>query len=378
MRVLFVLENSALNRRMNTGLENLAWGLAEQGLEVHVLAGGHCPPEHGYDLPATVRYHFTRHPVGNPAGFLLPFKALLCEYQIDVVVGWISTTALLADSSAAQGVRFIANLGQMPPRSVFFRYVRQALFGRVSFSQALSLIRAIYRYPSICSAVVSNSESVSAESIPAYGISPKKCLVIRRGVDIDTYSFRPREGHLSRKIDILFSGNISKNKGIWDLLEALRFIQTPLRLRLCGPAPKAFIPRIDRMIANTPHRIEHVGPVRSGELITFYQQCDIFVFPSHSEGMPKALLEAMSCGSPVVCTDIGPHKEVVQSGENGLLVPARSPRALAEAMEKFLIDGALRSKCSFNARKTVKENFSKKFEVDEWIKVLNARGNLNP
>lgn len=373
MRALFVLENSALNRRMNTGLENLAWGLAEQGLEIHVLAGGHWPRENEYHLPDTVRYHFTRQPVGNPASFLSIFEELLCEYQIDVVVGWISNTALLATSTAARRVRFIANLGQMPPRSVFFRPVKQALCGRIAFGQALNLVRAIYRYPSICSAVVPNSKAVARKSISAYGITPEKCLVIYRGVDVDAYSFRWRTSRVGRGVDILFAGNVAQNKGIWDLLRALRLIQTPLRLRLCGPDPKAIVPRIARMIGDTPHKIEHEGPVKMNELIVFYQRCDIFVFPSHSEGMPKALLEAMSCGAPVVCSDIEPHREVVQSRENGLLVPVKSPRALAEAIEMFVVDGALRSKCSFNARKTVEKHFGKKFEIDKWMKLLSTR-----
>lgn len=371
--VLFVITNSALKRNMNTGLENLAWGLAERGVRVHILAGGSMPENHGYSIPDTVSYHFTGQSGENPVGFLTLFELIVREHRIGAVVGWIINTALLAHSPLASGIRFIANLGQMPPRSVPLRFFKQALLGRMGVGEACKLIFAIAKYPSAADAVVSISESVQSASIQKYGLKPNKCKVIFRGVDTEIYSFRLRGEKLGNPVEILFAGNVQNAKGVGDLARAVCLVQTPVVLRLCGRAQDGYIDQLRCALNETHHRIEYMGPVGQLELAVFYQQSDIFVFPSHSEGLGKALIEAMSCGCPVVCSDIPAFKEVVENGQNGLMVPVQSPQSLADAIGKLISDSALREKCSQNARKTVETRFSKKSEIDSWMEVLAGR-----
>jgi glycosyltransferase involved in cell wall biosynthesis len=65
---------------------------------------------------------------------------------------------------------------------------------------------------------------------------------------------------------------------------------------------------------------------------------DLFVLPSHMEGMPNALIEAMAAGRPTVATDAGGNAEVVADGETGLIVPPRNPARLADAILTLLKD----------------------------------------
>lgn len=374
--LLVVLTNSALNRGMNTGLENLVWGIAEQGIRVHILAGGDRPQHHGYTLPDTVSYHFTGRTGENPVNFLPLFEEIAREHKIETVVGWIVNTALLANSPVAKDIRFIANLGQMPPRSIELRFFKQALLKRIDFCEAYRLIAAIRKYPSIADTVVSISDSVQSASVQKYGLKPDMCKVITRGVDPEIFYFRPRSENLDSPVEILFAGNVHDAKGVRDLAQALCLVRTPVLLRLCGRAQDGYIEQLRVMLNETPHKIEHMGPVGQHELAGFYRQCDIFAFPSHSEGLGKVLIEAMSCGCPVICSDIPTFKEVIENGQNGLMVPVRSPQALADAIEQFIRDDALRQKCSLNARKTIEERFSKNFEIDEWMKILNIKSDL--
>lgn len=85
---------------------------------------------------------------------------------------------------------------------------------------------------------------------------------------------------------------------------------------------------------------------------------DLFVLPSHSEGVSLALLEAMAAGLPVIATAVGGLPEVVTDGDNGLLVPPEDPEALATALERLLEDPALAQRLGANARRHVEENFS--------------------
>lgn len=85
---------------------------------------------------------------------------------------------------------------------------------------------------------------------------------------------------------------------------------------------------------------------------------DIFVLPSHSEGVSLALLEAMAAGLPVIASRVGGLPEVVTDGDNGLLIPPKDPEALAAALARLLDNPALAQKLGENARRQVQENFS--------------------
>jgi glycosyltransferase involved in cell wall biosynthesis len=85
---------------------------------------------------------------------------------------------------------------------------------------------------------------------------------------------------------------------------------------------------------------------------------DIFVLPSHSEGVSLALLEAMAAGLPVIGSRVGGLPEVVADGENGLLIPPRDAGALADALERLLADPAGAQALGDHARRHVREHFT--------------------
>ncbi len=87
---------------------------------------------------------------------------------------------------------------------------------------------------------------------------------------------------------------------------------------------------------------------------------DIYCLPSLWEGLPIGMLEAMGMAKPVITTTVDGAKEVIRNGENGLLVPVRSPRRLSEALSELIADASLREKLGENARRTVIESFNVK------------------
>ena len=95
------------------------------------------------------------------------------------------------------------------------------------------------------------------------------------------------------------------------------------------------------------------------DVVSFLGECRCFVFPSYREGTPRAVLEAMSCGRPVITTSAPGCKETVTDGYNGLLVPPRDTDALRDAMLRFCAqDGGKTAEMGRNARTVAETRFN--------------------
>ncbi len=90
--------------------------------------------------------------------------------------------------------------------------------------------------------------------------------------------------------------------------------------------------------------MKFLGFVPDAELKQVHEAADVFVLPSLWEVLPIAVLEALACGKPVVCTDAGGNRELVKDGVNGLVVPKRNPAQLAYSINRLLDDPALRER----------------------------------
>lgn len=94
------------------------------------------------------------------------------------------------------------------------------------------------------------------------------------------------------------------------------------------------------------------------DIVTVFTISHIVCLPSYREGLPKILLEAASCGRPIVATDVAGCREIVMDGVNGLLVPARDSDALAAALETLVLNQDLCVDMGKAGRKLVEEKFA--------------------
>lgn len=151
---------------------------------------------------------------------------------------------------------------------------------------------------------------------------------------------------------ILTVGRLSKEKGQAVLLEAfarlLREQPTGLHLVVVGDGPER---PVLRQLCQKLRICEHVTFAgQQSNVRRFYDIADLFVLPSHSEGSPNALLEAMSAKTPVVATRVGGIPEMATNGNDALLVDPADPRAMAEAMVRILGDDSLRQRLIASGR----------------------------
>jgi glycosyltransferase involved in cell wall biosynthesis len=151
---------------------------------------------------------------------------------------------------------------------------------------------------------------------------------------------------------ILFVGTVAPKKGVLDILKAApsvverhpqaRFLFAGMEER---PDDRA---RIEQacLDGNVTDAVHFLGPVAGQAKLDLYLKASIFLLPSYGEGLPYALLEAMSAGLPVVATPVGAIPELVEDGQNGFLVQPGDHQALSDRILRLLDDPALRSAMS--------------------------------
>lgn len=146
---------------------------------------------------------------------------------------------------------------------------------------------------------------------------------------------------------IVMIGRLVAEKGYPELVEAMRPLDAYLWI-VGERLPSDHAGAIDDTLQRVEHDPELRGKVRllgyRSDVPELLRAADIFVLPSHREGMPRSIIEAMLTGLPVVATDIRGSREQVVDGETGLLVPVNAAGALSSALQKVVADPALRQR----------------------------------
>ncbi len=206
--------------------------------------------------------------------------------------------------------------------------------------------------------------SRSLERILKACVQPQgRCEVMLRGVDLKMF-FPPKAEDVRRPI-ILFVGRVTEAKGIFDLLEAWRGVVTrceDAELWIVGPNHKDA--RFLRVIESCGQgkSIKVLGPLPLCKVADLMRQAQALCLPSHGEGTPNCIMEAMACGLPVIATEVGGIPDVVESNRTGMLVQKGDSQGLADALVSLLQDSDRRADMSeaayafarahFDARKT--------------------------
>ncbi|UCD84698.1 MAG: glycosyltransferase [Deltaproteobacteria bacterium] len=203
----------------------------------------------------------------------------------------------------------------------------------------------------------------------ADGVAPEKINVVYSGIDLGrfesggTVNIRRELGIPEGKI-IGNIGHIAGHKGQRDLIEA-----TPQILRVFPDASILIIGE-GKLRRNLERLAEDLGVKNRvifmgfrNDIPSLLRSMDIFVYPSHWEGLGTSLLDAMAAEVPVVATNTGGIPEVISDRVNGMLVSPRGPKALAKAVLTILQNDDLAKKLARAGRGTVKE----KFTVDRMV-----------
>ncbi len=230
-----------------------------------------------------------------------------------------------------------------------------ALFGNAR----LSLLKK-------CDTFVATTEQIKRELIDR-SVPEERIVLIPNGVDTERFtpSTRDEKRILREKLGIrpgpacIFVGRLIRRKGVDVLLrawkEVMRDIPNATLFIVGGGEEKETLQRLSESFRSGTgvSFLGHIGPA---EVAEYYKISDLFVFPSRGEGMPNAILEAMSSGLPVIATAIGGIVDMITDGGNGRLVPPDDHGALAASIKEVLARGG--EMLGMEGRNTVLRRFS--------------------
>ncbi len=205
------------------------------------------------------------------------------------------------------------------------------------------------------------------------GLDPKKVVVIHPAVDPSIFfpDSVPDEDHPVR---LITTGTLIWRKGYEYLLLALRKLKDrgiTAVLHIIGDGPERNRILFTAQDLDISSQVVLHGKLSTTDVVGQLQQADIFVLSSLSEGISNAVLEAMSCGLPVVATDCGGMREVIQDGVEGYVVPLREPGDMAEKLELLTTRRELRDQLGANARKRVLADFSLDHQAQEFYRLFS-------
>ena len=195
------------------------------------------------------------------------------------------------------------------------------------------------------------------------------------------YSLRP-QGVSFSNFTILFVGRFEPQKNLISLIKAISLIQdkgSDLSSRsdpFHGRISLVFIGRgsEQQMLDTTAKKLhvslKFISPVPNDRLVSFYQRADMFVLPSFVEGHPKALLEAMSCGLPVLASRIPGCIDIITDGIDGLLVKP-TVSGIADGLIRLITNRKLAARLGKKARETVVKRFDKHRVLEQEIQLMN-------
>lgn len=213
-----------------------------------------------------------------------------------------------------------------------------------------------------------------------YGkIHSAKTRVIPGGIRIEQYPAYKPVNHVNKKFKlegkkvVLFSGKLTKPKGVKYLVQAARWIKGEVMIAGDGEQRIHLENLAKELKLTNVHFLGYLGKEQSNELDEMYYRTNVFVAPSvWDEPLGLVILEAMAASTPVVVTRKGGIPLAVKDGFNGLFVRPRNAKDIADKVNKILENDALRRQMGKNARHIVEEKFSWKIIARKFMRMYHA------
>jgi glycosyltransferase involved in cell wall biosynthesis len=207
--------------------------------------------------------------------------------------------------------------------------------------------------------------------------SARTKLVVSSSIKKEEF-YRRKDTCQNKSVRILFVSFVRPEKGLTYLIDALGRLKTrrDFVLAIVGDN-KTYPQEVKKARDKIAHlkledKVTWEGHASFGpQLFEQFQKSDIFVLPTLSEGTPRVLIEARAFGLPVIASNVGGIPSSITDGKDGIMVPAKSPEVLAEAIDKIIEDSEFRRNLIHNGYLRAEKHTLEKF-VDSLIEVIGG------
>ena len=206
------------------------------------------------------------------------------------------------------------------------------------------------------------------------GVSEASCVFLRHlgaknpikiynGVDVEFWEKPISKINCQKSIVITFVGRLIYAKGVHDQLRAVTELKNVIVNIVGDGSYRKELEKLTQKLG-LQNNVQFLGELTKEQVREILWQTDIFINPSHSEGLPRSVLEAAAVGLPIIATDVGGTKEILSTEDYGILIPPKNPKILAEKLTLLINDNNIRKRLGANAQRSVRENF-------DWEKITN-------
>lgn len=215
-------------------------------------------------------------------------KAMMWQKKLVVRCGWVRTKEMMQKDEGRSGLNLWWH--QVVERLAF------------TFANAIIVVSKIDR-DYICK---------------HYGISKNKFTIIPNSIDISLYQYKEKEVSPALSKRILLIGRLVEMKNYQNLLKAADGLKEISEVVIAGDGP--YRKELENIAESVNVDVRFLSAIPNHQIPMELEQADIFVLPQfYASGMPKVILEAMAVGTPVVCSDILVHRNLIENGGNGFL-----------------------------------------------------------
>jgi glycosyltransferase involved in cell wall biosynthesis len=366
MRVLLLTEErisftDALTRGGAIHVRNVARGLGERGHDT-ILIDWNPTAERTWQLSVSPRTRF----VDGPLRTLRRAIAVGRTTDINVIVSKTRKTYLPGLLAARRlGVPHVVHVGSSLERP------EAGPLDRLNVASVSARLRAPHdAYFVVCEHI--------AEQLENSGISADRIYDVKNAVDTDRFhpstvpvelddEFRAQLPAGPQTLRLGYVGGLQPYKGLADLAAAMDRMSADCELIVAGDGPDR--ERLERKFGDSA---TFLGAVPYEQIPALYHEVETFVLPSHTEGLPRVVLEAQATATPVVATRVGGVPEVIEDESTGLLCEPRDPSGLAADLQRLADDSDLRSRLGDAGRGAVAQSYSWDALYDRYEEYLAA------
>ena len=335
----------------------LADGLRSRGYDIHICnLEGHGPQTDVFEKMG-LEYTVIERERKFDLMRLWKYVKLIREGKYDIVISFL----YLANNFTRLVKIFV-------PKSNFFHIAGER--GRDFKSRNLTII-----FDSLISnksdVIITNATSIKKQLMELEKIKADKIHIIPNGVDFQRYQAK-QDYEIRECVKFITIGGLYPVKNHMMLLDVLSRLKHDMNLKF-----KMNIVGEGQLRSRIEEEIKSRSLVDSVFLLGWrddiphlLEASDIFLFTSHSEGLPNAVLEAMTVGLPIISTAVDGILNVIENGKNGILVDAEDSTAMTAKIIELINDEKLRQNLGENARKTILQGFSIDKMVESYIELF--------